>query len=92
MVKENLYIVTYECSTPYGISYRITGSHVAGSPDDRGAQRLTASHIESLGSQLDDYGTILKCSTPYGISYRITFSEEFRDGFVIVLNALRHLI
>ena len=37
-----------ECSTPYGISYRITGKQPAAVLGTQGAQRLTASHIESL--------------------------------------------
>ena len=63
------------CSTPYGISYRITCPRPPGRTEASRAQRLTASHIESPGS-LYSSSDVPECSTPYGISYRITAERQ----------------
>ena len=70
----------HECSTPYGISYRITCKSRFPRKQSYCAQRLTASHIESLSIRATWTRRSRRwCSTPYGISYRITRTWDFRS-------------
>ena len=72
----------YECSTPYGISYRITNQQRPHLVPWACAQRLTASHIESPMNMPPGGKQSTMCSTPYGISYRITRACRIIDPSV----------